>query len=156
MGLLTVFVAAAVVLSTNGFVIEGPKVRHMSTRLYGRVKKGALKKELQGISKPKNEKDPFKAKAARQPIFESRESQDSVTQLNLLDEDYNKSNYYQQRNSGNTSIDFGNKSQLNKSKMDSSTLNYTIDEFIQTQMEDLEKIGISGELFKDVWQEYKR
>lgn len=75
-------------------------------------------------------KDPFKAKAARQPIFESRESQDSVTQLNLLDEDYNKSNYYQQRNSGNTSNDFGNKSQLNKSKMDSSTLNYTIDEFI--------------------------
>ena len=32
-----------------------------------------------------------------------------------------------------------------------SILNYTIDEFIQVQMEDLEKIGISGELFKDVW-----
>jgi len=45
---------------------------------------------------------------------------------------------------------------MNKSKMDASILNYTIDEFIQTQMEDLEKIGISGELFQDVWQEYKR
>ena len=49
-----------------------------------------------------------------------------------------------------------NKSWMNTTKMDASILNYTIDEFIQTQMEDLEKIGISGELFKDVWQEYKR
>ena len=49
-----------------------------------------------------------------------------------------------------------NKSQMNTTRMDASALNYTIDEFIQTQMEDLQKIGISGELFKDVWQEYKR
>ena len=46
---------------------------------------------------------------------------------------------------------------MNKSQMDKSNLmNYTIDEFIQTQMEDLEKIGISGELFREVYQEYKR
>jgi len=46
---------------------------------------------------------------------------------------------------------------LNSSSLvNKSIMNYTIDEFISMQKEDLEKIGISGELFKDVWQEYKR
>jgi hypothetical protein len=31
-----------------------------------------------------------------------------------------------------------------------------MDEFIQSQMEDLEKIGISGDLFREVWSEYQR
>jgi hypothetical protein len=35
-------------------------------------------------------------------------------------------------------------------------MNYTIDEFVQMQSDDLEKIGITGDLFKDVWREYKR
>lgn len=35
-------------------------------------------------------------------------------------------------------------------------MNYTIDEFVQMQMVDLEKIGLTGDLFRDVWKEYKR
>lgn len=41
-------------------------------------------------------------------------------------------------------------------RQDVSILNYTMDEFIQYQLADLEKIGISGELFREVWEEYKR
>ena len=41
-------------------------------------------------------------------------------------------------------------------RADVSILNYTMDEFIQSQLADLEKIGISGELFREVWAEYKR
>ena len=39
---------------------------------------------------------------------------------------------------------------------DISILNYTMDEFIQSQLEDLEKIGTSGELFQEVWHEYRK
>lgn len=39
---------------------------------------------------------------------------------------------------------------------DVSILNYTMDEFIQSQLEDLEKIGTSGELFHEVWEEYQK
>lgn len=45
---------------------------------------------------------------------------------------------------------------MNQTKNDASILNYTIDEFIQTQLEDLEKIGISGNLFKEIYAEYKK
>ena len=31
-----------------------------------------------------------------------------------------------------------------------------MDEFIQSQLADLEKIGISGDLFREVWAEYKK
>lgn len=41
-------------------------------------------------------------------------------------------------------------------RADVSILNYTMDEFIQSQLADLEKIGISGELFREVWAEYKK
>ena len=41
-------------------------------------------------------------------------------------------------------------------RQDVSILNYTMDEFIQYQLADLEKIGISGELFREVWEEYKK
>ena len=35
-------------------------------------------------------------------------------------------------------------------------MNCTIDEFMQSQMADLEMMGISGKLFKEVWREYKK
>lgn len=46
------------------------------------------------------------------------------------------------------------KKDRHRSKADVSIVNYSMDEFIQSQMEDLEKIGTSGALFEEVWQEY--
>ena len=37
---------------------------------------------------------------------------------------------------------------------DVSILNYTMDEFIQSQLDNLEMIGTTGELFQEVWKEY--
>mmetsp|Transcript_32620 Transcript_32620/g.49879 ORF Transcript_32620/g.49879 Transcript_32620/m.49879 type:complete len:103 (+) Transcript_32620:2187-2495(+) len=49
------------------------------------------------------------------------------------------------------------RSETSPSRGDKSVImNMTIDEFIEMQREDLEKIGITGNLFRDVWQEYKR
>ena len=37
---------------------------------------------------------------------------------------------------------------------DVSILNYTMDEFIQSQLDNLEMIGTTGQLFQEVWKEY--